>query len=91
MNSAAKESRRRQRLLQAQVGALCEERADFLARLLDQNREIGTLRKGLGLAQKENEDLTKFQVQYLYIYLILLLNLHFLGQLLHVTQTCKFI
>ncbi|XP_026465845.1 RILP-like protein homolog [Ctenocephalides felis] len=61
MNSAAKESRRRQRLLQAQVGALCEERADFLARLLDQNREIGTLRKGLGLAQKENEDLTKFQ------------------------------
>lgn len=43
--------------MQAQVKTLCEERADFLAQLQDQSREINQLRKRLGLAEKENEDL----------------------------------
>lgn len=38
---------------------LCEERADFLAQLQDQCREINQLRKRLGLAEKENEDLVQ--------------------------------
>lgn len=38
---------------------LCEERADFLAQLQDQHREIVLLKRSLGLAEKENEDLTK--------------------------------
>lgn len=45
--------------MQAQVKTLCEERADFLAQLQDQCREINQLRKRLGLAEKENEDLVQ--------------------------------
>lgn len=39
---------------------LCEERADFLAQLQDQHRDIVHLKKNLGLAEKENEDLSYF-------------------------------
>lgn len=35
-----------------------EERADFLAQLQDQHREIQSLKKSLGMAEKENEDLS---------------------------------
>lgn len=42
-----------------QVRTLCEERADFLAQLQDQHREITGLRRRLGIAEKENEDLAK--------------------------------
>lgn len=42
-----------------QVRTLCDERADFLVQLQDQQRDITALRKRLGLAQKENEDLVK--------------------------------
>lgn len=38
---------------------LCEERADFLAQLQDQHREINALKRRLGIAEKENEDLVK--------------------------------
>lgn len=36
---------------------MCEERADFLAQMQDQHREIVTLKQRLGIAEKENEDL----------------------------------
>lgn len=44
-----------------QARGLVEERADFLAQLQDQNRELIQLRGRLGLAKKENEDLSKSQ------------------------------
>lgn len=45
--------------MQNQVRTLCDERADFLVQLQDQQRDINALRQRLGLAQKENEDLVK--------------------------------
>jgi len=54
-----KELRRKHRGGQAQVRGLIDERADFLAQLQDQHRELLGLRQRLGLAQKENEDLAK--------------------------------
>lgn len=65
LTNAGRESRKRQKLLQVQVRSLVEERADFLAQLQDQHREILTLRKRLGIAEKENEDLSKCQVRKL--------------------------
>lgn len=62
LNNSGRESRKRQKLLQVQVRSLVEERADFLAQLQDQHREIIALRKRLGIAEKENEDLSKFPV-----------------------------
>jgi hypothetical protein len=57
-----KELRRKHRNGQAQVRGLIDERADFLAQLQDQHRELLGLRQRLGLAQKENEDLAKSHV-----------------------------
>jgi hypothetical protein len=57
-----KELRRKHRGSQAQVRGLIDERADFLAQLQDQHRELLGLRQRLGLAQKENEDLEKCHV-----------------------------
>ncbi|XP_049840773.1 RILP-like protein homolog isoform X5 [Schistocerca gregaria] len=54
-----RELRRKHRGAQAQVHSLIDERADFLAQLQDQQRELVGLRQRLGLAQKENEDLAK--------------------------------
>lgn len=54
-----RELRRKHRGSQAQVRGLIDERADFLAQLQDQQRELVGLRQRLGLAQKENEDLAK--------------------------------
>ncbi|XP_012282697.1 RILP-like protein homolog isoform X2 [Orussus abietinus] len=54
-----RELKRKQRQAQMQSRGLVEERADFLAQLQDQNRELINLRARLGLARKENEDLTK--------------------------------
>ena len=59
LTSIGKELRRKHKITQSQVRTLIDERADFLAQLQDQQREITTLRHGLGLAEKENEDLTK--------------------------------
>lgn len=61
LTNAGRESRKRQKLLQVQVRSLVEERADFLAQLQDQHREIISLRKRLGITEKENEDLSKCQ------------------------------
>lgn len=55
---STRESKKRQKLLQVQIRNLCEERADFLAQIQDQHKEIGTLRQRLGIAEKENEDLS---------------------------------
>lgn len=61
LKNTTSDTRRRQKLLQAQIRTLCEERADFLAQLQDQHREIFALRRRLGIAEKENEDLIKSQ------------------------------
>lgn len=57
-----KELRRKHRGSQSQVRGLLDERADFLAQLQDQQRELLGLKQRLGLAQKENEDLAKCHV-----------------------------
>lgn len=57
LKNAGRESRRRLKLSQGQIKVLCEERADFLAQLQDQHRELATMKKQLGIAEKENEDL----------------------------------
>lgn len=59
LKSSGRDAHRRRKMLQSQVKTLCEERADFLAQLQDQYRDINQLRKQLGLAEKENEDLVK--------------------------------
>lgn len=59
LRNSGRESRKRQKSLQAQVRQLLEERADFLVKAQDQTREICTLRKRLGMADKDdpiNED-----------------------------------
>ncbi|XP_011258526.1 RILP-like protein homolog isoform X2 [Camponotus floridanus] len=56
-----RELKRKQRQAQMQARGLVEERADFLAQLQDQNRELINLRGRLGMARKENEDLSKLQ------------------------------
>ncbi|KAK0163292.1 hypothetical protein PV327_006990 [Microctonus hyperodae] len=61
LGSVGRELKRKQRQAQMQARGLVEERADFLAQLQDQNRELINLRARLGLARKENEDLTKSQ------------------------------
>uniref|UniRef100_A0A1A9WCQ3 RH1 domain-containing protein n=1 Tax=Glossina brevipalpis TaxID=37001 RepID=A0A1A9WCQ3_9MUSC len=61
LKSSGRDARRRCTMLQTQVKTLCEERADFLAQLQDQCREINHLRKRLGLAEKEKEDLVMSQ------------------------------
>lgn len=62
--SSSRELRRKHKCLQTQVRTLCDERADFLVQLQDQHRDISALRQRLGLAQKENEDLTKSDLAY---------------------------
>lgn len=59
LTTIGKELRRKHKITQSQVRTLIDERADFLAQLQDQQREITTLRQSLGIAEKENEDLTK--------------------------------
>ncbi|XP_011498087.1 PREDICTED: RILP-like protein homolog isoform X1 [Ceratosolen solmsi marchali] len=61
LSVVGRELKRKQRQAQMQARGLVEERADFLAQLQDQNRELINLRARLGLARKENEDLSKSQ------------------------------
>ncbi|XP_034948870.1 RILP-like protein homolog isoform X2 [Chelonus insularis] len=61
LSTVSRELKRKQRQAQMQARGLVEERADFLAQLQDQNRELINLRARLGLARKENEDLSKSQ------------------------------
>lgn len=57
LKNTLSECRRRQKLSQNQMITLFEERADFLVQLQDHQHEINGLRKRLGIAEKENEDL----------------------------------
>ncbi|XP_074026771.1 rab interacting lysosomal protein like isoform X2 [Leptinotarsa decemlineata] len=59
LTNTSRELRRKHKSMQTQVRTLCDERADFLVQLQDQQRDISALRQRLGLAQKENEDLVK--------------------------------
>lgn len=59
LRNSGRESRKRHKILQSQVRTLIEERADFLVQVQDQNREINGLRKSLGIAEKETDDLLK--------------------------------
>uniref|UniRef100_A0A0K8TMV5 Putative myosin class ii heavy chain n=1 Tax=Tabanus bromius TaxID=304241 RepID=A0A0K8TMV5_TABBR len=58
LKNSSRENRRRHKQIQVQVRNLLEEKADFLAQLQDQHREITVLRRRLGIAEKENEDLS---------------------------------
>ncbi|CRK99549.1 CLUMA_CG012866, isoform A [Clunio marinus] len=51
------EFKKRSKVFQNQIKTLCEERADFLAKLQDQHKIMLALRKKLGIAEKENNDL----------------------------------
>jgi len=51
------ETKRKSKIMLAQVKTLCEERADFLAKIQDQHREMMSLKKQLGIAEKESEEL----------------------------------
>lgn len=64
LTNSGRDLRRKHKTLQNQVRTLCDERADFLVQLQDQQRDITALRQRLGLAEKENEDLAKSDVSY---------------------------
>lgn len=57
-----KELRRKHRFVQTQCRSLVEERADILSQLQKQQKEFISLRQRFGMAQKENEDLSKHWV-----------------------------
>ncbi|EEB14653.1 Vimentin, putative [Pediculus humanus corporis] len=59
LTKTGRELRRKHKIVQNQVRTLIEERADFITQLQDQQKEIVTLKQNLGVAEKENEDLTK--------------------------------
>lgn len=74
LTSTNRELRRKHKTFQNQVRTLCDERADFLVQLQDQQRDINGLRQRLGLAQKENEDLVKVQLKLLKCVQVLMLT-----------------
>ncbi|XP_070493991.1 RILP-like protein homolog [Chironomus tepperi] len=57
LKSTSCETKRKSKIMQAQVKTLCEERADFLAKIQDQHREMMSLKKQLGIVEKESEEL----------------------------------
>lgn len=59
LTAVSKELGRKHRVCQFQLHALTDERADLLAQLQDQHREINTLKQELGHAQNDNADLAK--------------------------------
>ncbi|XP_065171750.1 RILP-like protein homolog isoform X2 [Atheta coriaria] len=59
LTATSRDLRRKHKSLQMQVRNMCDERADYLIQLQDQQRDVSALRSRLGLAQKENEDLVK--------------------------------
>lgn len=58
MTSIGKELRRKHKITQGQVRTLIDERAEFLAEIQDKQREIVSLKQCLGVAEKENQDLS---------------------------------
>lgn len=53
------ETKKRTKMLQNQVKTLCEERADFLAKIQDQHRTILSLKRQLGISVEEEDDVEK--------------------------------
>jgi RILP-like protein 1 len=53
------EIKKRSKSLQNQIKTLFEERADFLAKIQDQQREMTTLKEKLGISENEIEDLER--------------------------------
>lgn len=62
LQTTLKELRRKHRFVQTQCRSLVEERADILSQLQKQQKEFISLRQRFGMAQKENEDLSKYRV-----------------------------
>lgn len=71
LTAVSKELGRKHKVCQFQLHALTDERADLLAHLQDQQREINALKQELGHAQNDNADLAKSHVSY---FLLMLLN-----------------
>jgi len=65
LQTTLKDLRRKYRFVQTQCRGLVEERADILSQLQKQQKEFISLRQRFGMAQKENEDLSKYRVRYL--------------------------
>lgn len=62
LRSSARESKKRQKMLQTQSRALLDERSDLLVQIQDQNREITVLRRSLGFGCNEKLDLAKASI-----------------------------
>lgn len=62
LQNTLKDLRRKYRFVQMQCRSLVEERADILSQLQKQQKEFISLRQRFGMAQKENEDLSKYRV-----------------------------
>lgn len=71
LQATLKELRRKHRFVQTQCRSLVEERADILSQLQKQQKEFISLRQRFGMAQKENEDLSKYRVSKLFLNLYL--------------------
>ncbi|XP_075218925.1 rab interacting lysosomal protein like isoform X2 [Lycorma delicatula] len=63
LTNLGKELRRKHRLSQIQIRNVIDERADLFAQAQEQMRELEYLRQHLGLAQKENEDLSRLSAE----------------------------
>lgn len=63
LQTTLKDLRRKHRFAQVQCRGLVEERADILSQLQKQQKEFISLRQRFGVAQKENEDLSKYRVK----------------------------
>lgn len=66
LSATTRELRRKQRALQTQTRTLCDERADFLVQMQDQQRELNVLRKRFNVASKQAEDLAKVHVSKMF-------------------------
>ncbi|CAI6345629.1 unnamed protein product [Macrosiphum euphorbiae] len=61
LQTTLKDLRRKHRFAQVQCRGLVEERANILSQLQKQQKEFISLRQRFGVAQKENEDLSKYR------------------------------
>lgn len=63
MRHLNRELRRRQRLSAGQMRSLIDERAELQAALQEEHRQTAALKQRLGLAEKENQDLSLSSVR----------------------------
>jgi predicted nuclease with TOPRIM domain len=62
LSALIKDLKKKYKVCQGQVRSLIDERADFITQLQDRQHELMVLRQRLGIAQKENEDLSQSHV-----------------------------